>query len=293
MYQIYPNREFNTIFRDQSKPELLHVTEVVGKPTWTHPMHKHEDMCELVLIVEGKGHYIINNNKYTAEKGDLLIYNKGVLHDESSDSNETLNQFILGCSNVFIEGLDDMCVIPSFIQPIVNIRDHFEIFKAYFQTIMQECAEKPLNYELISQNTLSNIIILINRIVQTSEKDHIVITQSELALKIKAFIDENYMKDIKLEDLSNQFHFSTYYLCHIFKKELFFSPIDYLIHRRIGEAQQLLLSTKLLIGEIAEKVGYTNVNYFGLIFKRVTSVSPGEFRNSESINRSLKAAPKN
>ena len=279
MYQLVPNRVFNSFFKDNSLPVLMYASEISGLPNWAHPVHKHDDMCELVLILEGKGHYIIDNDKYSAEKGDLLIYNKGIFHDEHSDPQHPLKTYVLGVGHFSINGLDDDHVIPNQICPILNTHQDFEKLKECFSYILDECRNAKTNYELICQYHLSLIIVFINRMIEFARKDIQSTTKDDLTLKIRDFIDKNYMHDIKLDDLSKHFCFSSSYLSHIFKKELNYSPIDYLINRRIGEAQRLLLATDFSINKIAQLVGYSNANYFGLVFKKITSLSISEFRN--------------
>ena len=59
---------------------------------------------------------------------------------------------------------------------------------------------------------------------------------------------------------------SPYHLAHIFKEITGMSPIHYMIRCRVGEAQNLLISTDYSATQIAAIVGYTNVNHFNAIF---------------------------
>lgn len=81
--------------------------------------------------------------------------------------------------------------------------------------------------------------------------NNIDLNSQTLGFKIKEYIDENYKEDIKLNDIAEKFYLSPYYLSHIFKKEVGFSPIDYLINRRIGESQNLLLTTNMTLSDIS------------------------------------------
>lgn len=63
-------------------------------------------------------------------------------------------------------------------------------------------------------------------------------------------------------------HISPYYLSHVFKQMSGYSPVQYLLRRRIGEAQTLLITTDLSITRIAEMVGYDTQSYFNLRFTK-------------------------
>lgn len=56
--------------------------------------------------------------------------------------------------------------------------------------------------------------------------------------------------------------------------------IDYLTKVRIRKAIDLLFEEDLKMYEIAEKVGYTTQHYFSNVFKKITGVSPAEYRKS-------------
>ena len=74
------------------------------------------------------------------------------------------------------------------------------------------------------------------------------------------------MEPITLQSMGEALHFSPYYLSHIFKEMSGYSPMQYLLRRRIGEAQTLLISTDLPVSKIAEMVGYETQSYFCLLY---------------------------
>lgn len=67
-------------------------------------MHKHDNLSEIIFVMEGKGDYIIDNINYSVERGDILIYNSGVLHHEQSNPEYPLETFVCGIDNLFIIG---------------------------------------------------------------------------------------------------------------------------------------------------------------------------------------------
>jgi AraC-like DNA-binding protein len=67
-------------------------------------------------------------------------------------------------------------------------------------------------------------------------------------------------------------------LSHVFKDTFEYSPGNYLVRRRIGEAQTLLLTTNYSVIEIASSVGYNNVSHFNTIFKKLIGTTPKQYR---------------
>lgn len=99
-----------------------------------------------------------------------------------------------------------------------------------------------------------------------------------LPLNILAYINAHFREELSLTDLTAVFHVSSSHIIHVFNPLFGLSPIQYLIRRRIGEAQLLLRKTDLNAAEIAGCVGIINRNYFYRTFKRFTGLSPSRYR---------------
>lgn len=94
----------------------------------------------------------------------------------------------------------------------------------------------------------------------------------------KKYINENYAKQLKLEDMGAMAGFNSSYFSALFKKETGKNFSEYLIEVRIQKAKELLIEKNLGIPEIAERVGYSDMKYFNKIFKKETDLTPSEFR---------------
>ena len=94
-------------------------------------------------------------------------------------------------------------------------------------------------------------------------------TEYFIGNRIKKYIDDNYFEELTLDNIGSKLHISPSYLCNVFKKTTGYPPIQYIMNRRIGKAQSLLIGTDYSITEIAYMVGYADSNYFSSI--RITS----------------------
>ncbi|HWT27502.1 MAG TPA: AraC family transcriptional regulator, partial [Mobilitalea sp.] len=94
----------------------------------------------------------------------------------------------------------------------------------------------------------------------------------------KAFIEENYQKDISLDDASRSVDISPYYFSKLFKEETGENFIEYLTNIRIEKAKKLLQNRDLSIKNICVETGYSDPNYFSRIFKKQVGVTPTEYR---------------
>ena len=92
------------------------------------------------------------------------------------------------------------------------------------------------------------------------------------------YIEHNYMDNIKLENIAPLFGYNSSYLGKIFNKKVGEGFNVFIDKVRINHSKDLLINTELKVYEIAEKVGYRNVDYFHTKFKKYVKESPAEFR---------------
>ena len=95
-------------------------------------------------------------------------------------------------------------------------------------------------------------------------------------LKLRA--DRRFAEEISIAQFAEQHDMNAVYLGQLFRRQLGKGFKDYLRSRRIREACRLLRDTDLLVPEIAQTVGYRDVDYFTDQFKREMNVTPMKFR---------------
>ena len=103
---------------------------------------------------------------------------------------------------------------------------------------------------------------------------------SRRILRVKKYISDNYMYELRLKSLADLANMSKSAFCRFFKLHTGRRLSDYIIDIRLGYATRLLIDTTETIAEISFKCGYNNMSNFNRIFKRKKGCSPTEFRNS-------------
>ena len=96
-------------------------------------------------------------------------------------------------------------------------------------------------------------------------------------LLVLKYIDENYMKELTLEDLARQIDVSKQYLCRMFQENVKMRPFQYITKKRLQIAKMLLMNNTYSISEIAFQVGYQDCSYFCRLFKEYEYMTPKSF----------------
>jgi len=156
------------------------------------------------------------------------------------------------------------------------------ILKKYFPEKYKELKIEIPSYERVKK--ISDVILRYFKLIYSctelsesydkdSEKDYIY-------SHIIAYLNEHYMEDVTLSDISSFCHYSKSYISHMFKKKSGKSISEYINSIRIKEAKKLLKKTNKQIKYIAFEIGFSDSNYFTSTFKRETGLSPKEYRIS-------------
>lgn len=257
-------------------PRLAYVSKT-GEADSVHPrvMHAHEDVAEIVLVTSGRGLYSIDGKRYEIGRGDLMLYNSGVVHDEPSGPNDMTRRYCCAVGGLAIEGLRENALVSDREAPVRHLDDAQcarleRLMETLFETLVAG-EEDSAHYLMLS--LLSSVWHVLHREDPPREENSNVLGQ-----RIKTYIDAHYAEDICLQSIADSLGASPYYLAHVFKGMTGYSPLQYIVRRRIGEAQTLLIETDEPVTRIAAAVGYGNPSQFNLQFAKNVGMTPREYR---------------
>jgi two-component system, response regulator YesN len=100
--------------------------------------------------------------------------------------------------------------------------------------------------------------------------------------KLLEFIKDHYAEPLTLTDVAKHFHFNPSYLSSYFSTHNTEGFIEYLNRIRIEEASKLLIEGRATISEISGMVGYSDHSYFCKVFKKITGLSPSQYRRKQN-----------
>lgn len=91
-------------------------------------------------------------------------------------------------------------------------------------------------------------------------------------------IKEAMPGQLTLKEAAAKLHMNPSYLSQLFKQQTGVTFSDYVLKVRLEEAKRLLACTSLRMSEISERLGYTDLTYFSGNFKKLTGMTPSEYR---------------
>jgi two-component response transcriptional regulator (cheY-like receiver and araC-type DNA-binding domains), putative len=200
--------------------------------------------------------------KFQENPADILLTDINMPQMNGLELAKLVRDQVPTCHIVFLTGYDDFDYARTAIKLGADdyllkpfSKDDVEEMLAKVQTKLDKERKKARIQNLVDQGQRSEL----------EEAIHNRLADSELSLK----------------SLASQLGFSPSYLSVLIKKELGLPFQDYLIQERMKKAKLLLLTTDLKIYEIAEQVGFDDMNYFSQRFKQVVGLTPRQFKKGE------------
>jgi AraC-like DNA-binding protein len=107
----------------------------------------------------------------------------------------------------------------------------------------------------------------------------------------KAYMVRHLDQPITLSDLSRHVGVCPHHLIRLFRKRNATSPMQYLRRLRVNRAKRLLHEPRWNISEVGRAVGYDVLPHFSRMFKRITGLSPMQFRRSCAVSNEPASDP--
>lgn len=259
---------------------LLLYTGKLEKEDMDYPRiaHTHPDFVEFIYILEGSGEYEIANRWYPVSRGDLVIYNSGVSHYEFAH-NQRLPLLYCAASRIQLPGLGPNQVLTESVSPVLHLRKDQPLIplllEKLFETALLDICQGPALCQALFQAFLH----LVLEAAETAEQvEHESSSVPQIGQDIRSYVDRQPLKTLSVSQTAQAFGISESYLARVFRKSFGCSLMEYIIRKRIGEAQSLLMTTTLSIQEISEYVGYQNQSYFGKVFAEHVGLPPLRYR---------------
>ncbi|MDG5857065.1 MULTISPECIES: AraC family ligand binding domain-containing protein [Clostridium] len=239
------------------------------------PNHFH-DYYVIGFIENGKRYLSCKNKQYIIETGDLIVFNPGDIHTCEQIDDRTLDY---RCINIKKDVMKKITFeitgkeyLPNFMEFVLFRNELTSSLKELHLMIMEE--EKNLKKEEL-------FLFIMEQLIREYSNPVSEMTIQEASAEIKTvcdYLENNYMENITLNQLSNLTGLSKYYLLHSFTKQKGISPYNYLQTIRIGKAKKMLEQGVAPI-DVAFKTGFTDQSHFTNFFKKLIGLTPKQYMN--------------
>lgn len=261
------------------------------KKEFTYPIHNHE-VYELNFVEHAAGvRRIVGDSSEIIDDYDLVLITSPDLEhvwEQNTCTSENIReitvQFDFAFSednffgrNPFVsirkmmnEARKGLCFSMAAIMKVYQQLDSLSQVEDGFYAVQQFLA---ILYEL-SRSEGSRTL------ASSSYAKVEVADDSRRILKVKDYINKNYMDEVRLATLADIAGMSPSAFSRFFKLHTGRNLSEYIIDIRLGYASRKLVDTARSISEISFECGFNNLSNFNRIFKRKKGCAPSEFREN-------------
>lgn len=254
--------------------EFLHEKKYnVMNEVHVHPWH------ELYYLKKGKTRYLVDNEIYPVEEGNLVFIPKGHYHMTDNGYRDPVERSLLSFDDELFDS-DTVAVLNELMsERLISIPMHkLEGLEDLFDGMSKALSMGGSLGEALSKIHTLTILSFIcrykrNVIPRVSEADRIVHEVAE-------YVGVHFGEDLSLFALAHRFSVSESHLSRKFKEVSGMGLNEYVTHVRIVNAERLLLTTDKSITSVAVECGFNDSNYFSTVFKKVKGITPLKFARS-------------
>lgn len=253
------------------------------------PLHTH-NYVEFIYMCQGETVHIIDNQRITLKKGDLLFMNQHAKQEilPAGENDIAVNFMILpdffGTPFSMLEHEDS--ALKDFLVSCLTKKDiggNFLYFNVsdipQIQNLMENLIWNMLSAKtdkLINQVTMG--LLFLNLLqhtdtIRVSRRSY----EQDLMFRLLRYIDENY-RDASLSSFAAGENVDEYVLSRIIKRNTGSTFKELLQNKRLLRACELLKSTDIAIADISVMIGYDNTSFFHRLFRRTYNCSPRDYR---------------
>jgi AraC-like DNA-binding protein/quercetin dioxygenase-like cupin family protein len=271
---------------------LLRLFYSVAKPSKREYREHHHTELEVSLIKQGSGTYTVKDRQYDIRPGDIFLFGTHEMHyitDIAKDEEMRLMNIHFEPRFIWASRSDlfDAKYLKIFFDRSENFENRLDRdnpataeIRRLLLDIENEAISKDAEFELMIKVKILTILVLLIR-----EYDYVSQSKSynespkyTLISEAMKYIDENLTEQLTLDLIAEKVNLNKTYFVTLFKKLNGVTPWEYITARRIEKSFDSLRRGNANILEIANSCGFNNASNFNRAFRKVTGLSPSEYR---------------
>ncbi len=251
-------------------------------------VEKH-DFWEICFVETGEISILLEEERQSLSAGDVIFIAPDIVHSYFSASGNSNRAFVIcfECSSQALRSLGGMSFSLDKVQLdcMNRIIDEFPAtFRINEDDIMEMLPSPSFGGQQAIILQLEYILISLMRKLSAEKNSGVVFLDDEkfypgIVEVLKNFLSENIHKKLALDEVCHKVNYSKSFLCKIFKNQTGETIFTYFNRLKVEAAKQQLAETNSSIGDISRGLGFSEVKYFGEMFKKNTGVSPTLYRD--------------
>ncbi len=260
---------------------LIHMDDLGPPPRDAifFPSHWH-DALEIIVVLEGRVAVRTDSSVLYAGVGESLLIAANQIHSLHADPEGSNNLYY--CLIIHQEFFKNYGLYTNaFITQGLGANKEVA---ALVKSIYDEHTKKELHHStLIKAKTLELLVYLLRNQATLNYSEETAENKQVFAVK-KAidYINNNFHRNITLEDICAEVCLSRYYLSRVFKENTGQTVSDFIMNQRCIHAQNLIASGNYSLGQIAELCGFNSSTYFSTVFKKYKGIAPSKMIRTAS-----------
>lgn len=145
----------------------------------------------------------------------------------------------------------------------------------------------PLGGEQLIKTYLEQLLLFLLRAITQREEPGLIPgkepEKNPLVQAILSFLAERAEETVRIEDICAEFGYSRSYLSRVFQAETGQTLAACAMGMKVDRAKQLIRETNMNFSQISARLSFENPQYFARVFKRLTGMTPSEFKNRAHV----------
>jgi len=208
--------------------------------------HYHE-FCKLLIFHSGSGSYVVDNQRYHLQSGDMVFIDRNQVHKPEIDPDCVYERTIVYIEHKFLkEESNGVCDLSTCFGGekghILRLdQQKYQKVCSITSTLSSELSQKNFGREIIAKALLLELLVNVCRYQQeTGLHPSPIQPKNDRILSILRYMDDHLCEDIEINQLADRFFISKYHLMRLFNKETGSTIHSYLVQRRLLLARELI-----------------------------------------------------
>jgi len=232
--------------------------------------HKHyHNTWEFYYLEEGQCSYLIDDQLYSVEAGDLVIIPNQVIHSVTYVDRHS--RLLINCRETFLEALP----LPG--DPVYRNPEASREIRDLFIQVGEEYRKNDPYSPVLLQGAMHRLVALLARNPNLYPTDR---SANRLIDTLLRELNEDFSGEVTLAEAARRHYVSPEHLSRRFKRETGMNFSEYLTLLRLKKAERLLIhDPDMPISQVALAAGFNDSNYFSKRFHMANGCTPSDFRH--------------